>query len=272
MSAASAGEAGTALVTGGCSGIGRAIAERLAARGHPLVLVSDRPARLAEAAAAIRARHRVAVTEVAMDLAHPQAAGALHRQLGGLGLEVDVLVNNAGMFFFGEVADADPARAAALLSLHVVTASLLCTHFVPAMRARRRGHVLFVSSISAFRDFPGIAYYGSSKKYLRGFSRALRSELSVHGVNVTCLCPGAVATDLYAPGSVDMGRARRLRLMSTPELVAEAAVRAMLAGRAECIPGRLWWLLAHASARLPQPLIDLVRRRGPWLRPRPENH
>ena len=81
-----------------------------------------------------------------------------------------------------------------MLQLHVVTPSLLCSRFARDMRARRSGHILVVSSISAWRDFPGISYYGSSKKYLRGFARALRSELSVYGVNVTCLAPGATAT------------------------------------------------------------------------------
>ncbi|MBK7826877.1 SDR family NAD(P)-dependent oxidoreductase [Nannocystis sp.] len=257
-----------ALVTGACSGIGRALAEGLAARGHPLVLVSERPAALAEAAAAIREAHGVPVQIVALDLARPEAAAELHAAVRELGLEVDILVNNAGFFFFGETVDADPARASAMLQLHVVTPSLLCTHFGRDMRARGRGHILLVASISAWRDFPGINYYGSSKKYLRGFARALRCELGVHGVNVTCLAPGATATALYSGTSVPVERARRLGVMMDAEVVAEAGLTAMFARRAEHIPGRLTRAMTLAAVLTPQWVIDLLRRHGPWLRRR----
>lgn len=255
-----------ALVTGGCSGIGRAIAGRLAARGHSLVLVSERPAALAEVAAAIREAHGVAVHPVALDLARPEAAEELHASVRGLGLEVEILVNNAGFFFFGETVDADPARAAAMLQLHVVTPSLLCTRFGRDMRARGRGHILIVASISAWRDFPGINYYGSSKKYLRGFARALRCELGVHGVNVTCLAPGATATALYSATAVPVERARRLGVMMDADVVAEAGVAAMFAGQAEHVPGLLTRAMAVGAALTPQWAIDLIRRHGPWLR------
>lgn len=92
-----------------------------------------------------------------MDLARPEAAAALYEELQRRDLEIDILVSNAGMLMFGEVADASPERTNALLQLHVVTPSLLARYLGHDMRARRRGHILFVSSISAVRDFPGIA-------------------------------------------------------------------------------------------------------------------
>jgi short-subunit dehydrogenase len=163
-----------ALVTGGCSGIGLAIARQLAARGHGLLLISERAGPLESAAASIRGAHGVPVEVACVDLSRPGAAEEVHRRARSLGLDVELLVNNAGIFFFGEAVDASPERANALLQLHVVTPSLLCTLFGREMRERRRGQILIVSSISAWRDFPGIAYYGSSKKYLRGFARAIR--------------------------------------------------------------------------------------------------
>lgn len=255
-----------ALVTGGCSGIGRAIAGRLAARGHALVLVSERADALEVAAAELRATHRVAVHAVAMDLARPEAAAELHAAVTGRGLAVDILVNNAGFFFFGETVDADPARAAAMLQLHVVTPSLLCTRFGRDMRARGRGNILIVASISAWRDLPGINYYGSSKKYLRGFALALRCELAVHGVNVTGLAPGATATALYSATAVPVERARRLGVMMDADAVAEAGVAAMFAGAGEHVPGLLTRAMTLGAVLTPQWAIDLLRRRGPWLR------
>jgi short-subunit dehydrogenase len=265
VSDGAAGAPGLALVTGGCSGIGRAIAAQLGARAYALVLVSHQPEALAHTAAALRAAHGVDVETIVMDLARPEAAAELHALVRRAGRDVDVLVNNAGMFFFGEAADAAPERANRMLQLHVVTPSLLCTLFGRDMRARGRGHILIVSSISAWRDFPGISYYGSSKKYLRGFARALRSELGVYGVTVTCLAPGATATGLYDPSVVPVDLARRLGIMMDADRVAAAGVRALLAGRAECTPGVLNRVLRMLAAATPQVLVDLLRRRAPWL-------
>jgi len=255
----------TALVTGACSGIGRAMASRLGSLGYELIVVSPREMELAAAADQIRRASGVNVHCVVLDLARPEAAAELHAAAGRLGLDVDILINNAGFFFFGEVADADPARANAMLQLHVVTPSLLSTLFGRDMRSRGRGHILFVSSISAWRDFPGIAYYGSSKKYLRGFARALRSELRVHGVNVTCLAPGATATGLYDPDVVPVERAKRFGVMMNADAVAEAGLRAMFEGRAEHVPGRLTRAMATSASWTPQWAIDWIRRRAPWL-------
>ncbi len=260
MSDRSEGNGPVALVTGGCSGIGNAIARNLAARGFGLVLASERADRLEAAAAAIRTAHGVPVEVVCLDLAVPGAAEELHRRVRALGLTVEILVNNAGIFFFGEAADAPLDRAKALLHLHVVTPSLLCTLFGREMRERRSGRILVVSSISAWRDFPAIAYYGSSKRYLRGFSRSLRSELAVYGVSVTCLAPGPVATELYGLDSSAVRRGKRLRLFLEPEQVAEAGVRALLRGDAECVPGLVSRVMAMASAVTPHWVVDLLRR------------
>jgi short-subunit dehydrogenase len=255
-------------VTGACSGIGLELARELGALGYRLVLVSQRAEPLRRAAQEIAGLHAVTAIPLVLDLARREAAAELARQLGERGLEIDVLVSNAGMFFFGEAADADPERAASLLELHVVTPSLLVTHLAPRMRARAAGHSLVVSSISAYKDFPGISYYGASKKYLLGFARALRSELAVYGVNVTCLAPGPVDTALYDTDGLPVQLARRLGIMMSPERVASEALAAMFRGDALCIPGRGVRMITHAARLLPQPLIDVVRARAPWLRKR----
>ncbi len=256
-----------ALVTGACSGIGRALASALAARGYDLVIVSERRAPLEQAARELTERSRRRIIPIVVDLARPSAAEELHHAVAERAIPIDLLVNNAGMFFFGEVADASPTRANTMLQLHVVTPSLLCTLFGRDMRARRRGHILIVSSISALRDFPGIGYYGSSKKYLRGFARSLRSELGVYGVHVTCLLPGATATALYDPNVVPVELAQKLGVMMSADAVAEAGLEALFAGRAECTPGLLTRVMGATASVLPQSVVDLVRRRAPWLPP-----
>ena len=254
-----------ALVTGACSGIGRALALRLGSLGYELILVSNRPTELSATAQAIGTEHGVVTHTIVSDLARPEAAQDVVREVSERGLRVDILICNAGCFFFGEAVDADLDRAKEMLELHVVSPSLLCACFGRQMRERERGHILIVSSISAWRDFPGVSYYGASKKYLRGFARALRSELGVYGVGVTCLAPGPTATNLFCGTAVPVRRARSLGIMMEPSAVAESGLRAMFAGRGEHIPGVLAPLMAWLSVLLPQWVVDRVRRRAPWL-------
>lgn len=258
----------TALVTGACSGIGRALASELAALGYDLVLVSDRPSALSAFAESLQSTHDISVHPVALDLARAEAADELNALLDERGLQIDILINNAGMFFFGEVVDTEADKISALLQLHVVTPTLLARHLGEKMRQRRRGHLLFVSSISAWNDFPGIALYASSKRYQRSFAAALRSELKVWGVNVTVVAPGATATRLYQAPPNTLKWATRLGVMRAPEPVARAALAAMFAGQALVVPGWSAKLSAGLMAISPRWAIDLVRRRTSLL-PRP---
>jgi uncharacterized protein len=259
---------GYALVTGACSGIGLELARELATRGYPLVLVSNRRVELGVVAERLARDHGVPIHPVVLDLACPDAALALHEEVTREGLEVEILVSNAGMFFFGEVADADPARANAMLQLHVVTPSLLAHYFAQGMRTRRRGHILFVSSISAWRDFPGIAWYGSSKRYLRSFAASLREELRVWDVNVTCLAPGAVATGLYKQTGVPVDTAVKYGVMAQPARIATAAIEGMFRRKAVVIPGFSAKSTALVMTLLPGWVIRVVRARTSLL-PRP---
>ena len=259
-----------ALITGGCSGIGLGIARELAAKGYSLLLVSNRGWEVKQAAGELAAQHGVTVHPIVMDLARPEAARDLYEEASRLGAEVDVLVSNAGMLFFGEVAEADPARVNTMLQLQVVTPSLLAHYFGGDMRARRHGQMLFVSSAASWCDFPGIAFYGGSKRYLRGLAASLREELRPWGVSVTCLAPGAVATGLYDYAGGPAAAAARAGLLGDPARVARAAVRGMLRGRALVLPGVSAKLMATASALTPRWLIRLIRCRTDFL-PRPGN-
>jgi len=252
---------GWALVTGACSGIGLEIARELARRGHPLVLVSENEARLHNAARSLAAEHRVAVQSIVTDLTAPDAAACLHREVAERGLAVDVLVSNAGMFFYGDVADTDPLQIERMMHLHVLTPAQLCRHFGRDMRDRRHGHVMLVSSISAWRDFPDIACYGASKRFLRSFAASLAEELAPWGVHVTCLAPGATATGLYAHTSIPVDMAVKYGVMKDPAGVARAGVRGMFGGKRMVIPGVGARAMAGAMLLLPRCLIRGVHGR-----------
>lgn len=247
-----------ALVTGGSSGIGYAIARLLAARGYHLVLVSNQEKELAAIKADFEKNFGISVVVVHQDLATGDAALTLHRTCSEKKLTIDILVNNAGMFFFGEAAEADPRKATALVNLHIMTPALLCSLFGKDMKNRRRGRILIISSISAYRDFPGISYYGSSKRFLMSFATSLRCEMREYGVSVTCVCPGAAATSLYGESPIDIQLALKIGIMHTAEQVAAAAVRALFAGKGMIIPGLLNKIMVFLARLTPQPVIDFI--------------
>ncbi len=250
-----------ALVTGACSGIGLELARELAKRGYALVLVSNRTAELQLAAQRLAAEHGVPTHALTFDLAQPDAAVAVYDSVRRLGLEVEVLINNAGMLLFGEVVDTDPARMAALLQLHVTTPSLLARYFGADMRQRRSGHIIFVSSASTWCDFPGVALYGGTKRYLRSFAASMREELAPWRVNVTCLAPGAVATGLYGQGGGAAAKAAKLGLLGDAAAVAQAGVKGMLRGKRLVLPGMGAKLMAVGAALTPRWLVHVVRMR-----------
>jgi short-subunit dehydrogenase len=254
------------LITGGCSGIGKELATLLGRAGYTLVLVSNRTHELQEVASELTTAFGVTVHPITQDLAAVGAAQALYTAVKDtLHLEVHILCVNAGFFFFGEVADTDPGKAEALLNVHVVSASLLALLFARDMRARRSGFILFTSSISAWGSFPGIAFYGASKHYLKSFALSLSSELSVHGVGVTCLAPGATATALYDATGVPARAAEALGVMMRPQTVARAGLLAMFRRSPMVIPGCLPKIFAFFMAILPMCLINCARRNVSWL-------
>lgn len=145
----------TALITGGSSGTGLEYARQLAGRGYDLVLVSNRQEELDTAAEALRAQFPVKVITRFQDLSVPDAADDLFQWCSQEGLP-DVLINNAGMFFFKELQPEDLDRAQAMVNLHVVTVTRMCLLFGNAMKQRGSGYILNMSSMTARIPAPGI--------------------------------------------------------------------------------------------------------------------
>lgn len=208
----------TALVTGASSGIGYELARLLAADRHDLILVARRGARLADLADEVRAQHGVTVKILPKDLADPAAPGGLAAKLEADGLDVDVLVNSAGVAVRGPFADSDLDAQLELIQVNVVALTNLTRRLLPGMVARRRGRILNVASTAAFQPGPLASVYHASKAYVLSFSEALAKELQGTGVTVTALCPGEDG------------------LMSADEIAA-AGYRALVQGEAVEIPG-----------------------------------
>ncbi|MCT4623605.1 MAG: SDR family NAD(P)-dependent oxidoreductase [Schleiferiaceae bacterium] len=253
-----------ALITGGSSGIGLAIAKEMASRNYNLILVSNDNSGLHIARESIIDLFDVQCEVFAIDLTLSDSAYEIHAFCKTK--EIDVLVLNAGMYFFGLAVDQDVKQIAKMVQLHVQSPSELSSLFGQEMKQRRSGHILINSSISAFKSFPGIVHYGSTKNYLRALARSLRLELKPYNVNVSCLLPGATNTGLYNADPKTMARASKWGFVMTPENVAKIAVNKMLAKKAMIVPGLLNKLTAVLLPIIPYGLIYLIRKHSSILK------
>ena len=186
-----------ALVTGASAGIGTEIARELASRGHNLVLVARRKERLEKLASELAAEHGIRAEARTCDLGKPASRGRLPGQLQRLGLEVSVLINNAGFATGGPFHASDPDRELQQVRLDVEAVVALSSMFIPGMVERRTGAVLNVASTAGMQPMPYSAGYAAAKAYVLSFSEALHFELRGKGVTVTALAPGPVSTDFW---------------------------------------------------------------------------
>lgn len=250
-----------ALVTGASSGIGWHISRELALRGYSVIAVSNQPEQLKKLKSELEEACQIDVQTLECDLAEAGAAESIFDFCQQKKLQVDVLVNNAGMLVFGEVVGADADKVRSILQLHMNTPVMLCRFFAELMAKNHRGYILNVSSISAVMPFPTISLYGPTKTFLRKFTRALRTELKEKGVNVSCLLPGATATSLYDTKNMNLSLAKRLGIMKKAELVARAGVKALFKRRAESIPGLLNKFVMRIIPLIPNGLISFLYRK-----------
>jgi short-subunit dehydrogenase len=249
-----------ALITGSSSGIGYEYAHILAAQGYNLVLVSNEEEKLETVRKELQEKFNITSVAFFMDLADPEAARDLYKRCSEKGIQVDVLINNAGIFFFGEVVKTDPDKASKMIQLHVLTPSILCLLFGKDMKKRRYGYILNTASISTDMPYPGIALYSATKQYIKSLSRALRSEMLDYNVSVTCLCPGAVATNLFDRNVIDYKKAMRYGIMMSADKVAKIALAAMFRRKAVVIPGFINKVFSFLVRITPQWIIILIRR------------
>lgn len=238
--------------------MGLEYARQLAGRGYDLVLVSNRQDELDTAAETLRVQFPVDVRTRFQDLAVPEAADSLFEWCREEGFLPDVVVNNAGMFFFRELQPEDLDRAQAMVNLHVVTVTRMCVLFGNAMKRRGSGYLLNVSSMAARIPAPGITVYSATKAYLRSFGRSLSYELKPYGVGITTVCPAAIATPLYRLSEYKIRLGVRFGIIKTPQWLVKRALRAMFRRRRVVSPGFMNIWLPALIALLPGPLIAFL--------------
>jgi uncharacterized protein len=251
-----------AVITGGSSGIGLALARVLAREGYDLLLVARREQELHEIAEDLSLRFGATSVVAAIDLSEPGGAGKVHEAAHDAGLTVDVLINNAGFGGHGRFVETDPEHEQRMLAVNVVALTELTKLFLPAMVQRRSGRILNVASTAAFQPGPFMAVYYASKAYVLSFTEALGEELVGTGVTATALCPGVVPSGFQDVAGLDSNLPMlRSPGTKTAEEVAEAGYRGMVGGRRVVIPGGLNKVGAHAVRLAPRRAVLTVIRR-----------
>lgn len=250
-----------ALVTGASSGIGLEYAKALAEQGYDLLIVSNQEKEIKETAISLHRNWNVDVTPLYVDLTEENAVKDLVNYCHEHNLEVDMLVNNAGVFFFNELVKTDPRRIDIMLDLHVKTVTRMCRYFGEEMKNRGRGRIINMSSMSAWMTMPGINIYNATKAYILNFSRSLWYELKPHGVIVTAVCPGAVDTTLYGLSNYWRKVAVGLGVSMPPAKLVRKALKASKKGKKQTMPGWINHLFVPLIKHLPDWFVFAVIKR-----------
>jgi short-subunit dehydrogenase len=246
-----------ALITGASKGIGKAIAEELAMRKSNLLLVARSESLLAELAQQLISRYGVDVKWLAIDLSAIDASQQVWNWVQNQGLQVQILVNNAGYGLSGRFIDYTAREHADMIQVNNRVPVELCSLFLPMLMEQPKSYILNIASSAAYQAVPGLSTYAASKIFMLNFSRALRFELRRSPVSVTVVSPGGTATDFANRAKVAAKAVRAgEKLNMSPEAVAKLAVNAMYARKTEIITGFVNKLGAFFVWLLPKKLAE----------------
>ena len=243
-----------ALVTGASAGIGLALAKELAAGGTNLVLTARRKDRLEELAAALRSQHKVKTEVFVADLSQADAPEKIFAFTEEKGIEIDLLINNAGFGHYGEFPSVETQCLLDMVQVNCNAVVHLTRLYLPEMIARRRGDVLILASTASFQAVPYISTYAATKAFDLLFAEGLAEEMKPYGIRVCALCPGSTETEFH----VVAGQDQFIRKAETAEKVAHTGLKALAAGKSYVISGLGNYLGAHGERLVPRRFVTKV--------------
>lgn len=249
------------LVTGASGGIGEAIVNRLAERSHNLILVARNAQKLESQCKNLIERFGINAHFIAGDLSMAETPKRIFDETKKRGLEVEILINNAGIGSGGEFAALSLHQELSLLQLNVSSLVALTHLFLPGMQVGRSGSIINVGSMAAFMPVPYMATYAASKAFVRSFTQALTQECTPYDINVMLFCPGLTKTNFNSAAGIDNEKATGLGSdynnapAQTPEQVASELIEALERGKHFAISGKMNRFGARMLALLPNPFI-----------------
>jgi len=266
------------LVTGASSGIGLQYATALARDYHcDLLLVSNQQKELDEVAADLANTYGIKTVAHFADLSLTDAAENLHAWVKENGYVVDILINNAGVFFFNPYCETSMRRIELMLQLHVMTVAKLTRLFAEDMMQRElteeeantricrhkrmRGYILNMSSMSAWMAMPGIQTYNASKAFIYNFSKSLWYEFKPKNVGITVMAPGAVDTSLFGLAPNLRKLAVNLTVSIPPEKLVKRALKKMFRNKKADTPGFINWLSTPLLVHTPDWLLFFAQKK-----------
>lgn len=246
-----------ALVTGASAGIGVALAEELALGGTNLALTARRKDRLDSLAQRLAATFKVRTEVFPADLTDPSAPEQICAFTREKGIEIDLLINNAGFGQYGEFPSVEKQRLLDMVQVNCSAVVRLTHLFVQAMVARRRGDILILASTASFQAVPYISTYAATKAFDLLFAEGLAEELKPYGIHVCALCPGSTESEFHAVS----GQEKFQRRMETAKKVAHTGLKALAAGKSYVISGLGNYLGAHGERLVPRRFVTRTAAR-----------
>ena len=267
-----------ALVTGASSGIGLQYATQLARDYHcDLLLVSNQEKELKQVAKDLTAQYNVKTTARFADLSLTDAAEDLHEWCKEQGFVIDILINNAGVFFFNPYCETPLRRIDLMLQLHVNTVAKMTRLFGEDMckrelteeearqricgHKRMRGYILNMSSMSAWMAMPGIQTYNATKSFIYNFSKSIWYELKPHNVGITVMAPGAVDTGLFGLAPNLRKLAVALTVSIPPEKLVKRALKKMFRNNKADTPGVINWFCTPLLKHTPDWMLFFAQKK-----------
>jgi uncharacterized protein len=244
-----------ALITGASSGIGVALAKQLAAGGTHLVLTARRYDRLEKLSQELTSSHGIKTEILAADLAHPGAPQMIFDFTKQKGLEVELLINNAGFGQYGVLSQVETQRLVDMVQVNCTAVVHLTRLFLPAMIARHRGDILILASTASFQAVPYISTYAASKAFDLFFAEGLAEEMKPYGMRVCALCPGSTESEFHVLAGQEQFASKN---METAEKVARTGLAALASGKSYVISVLGNYLGAHSQRIVPRRTVTRI--------------
>jgi short-subunit dehydrogenase len=253
----------TALITGASSGIGYALAEVFAAKGHDLIMVAKDVDKLEKTASQIKGKYAIEIVTIAKDLTIQANVQSVYDEVISEGITVEIVVNDAGIGKRGAFQDVPLEDQIETVELNIIALIMLTHLFLRDMKERNSGKILNLGSIAGFEPGPLLSVYHGTKAFVVMFSESLMEELKDTEVSITCLCPGPVDTSFFPRANMEDANVitRAKALVMQPEEVAESAYEGLMNGERIVMPGSMNKVMTFTRRLIPLGLQAKINKK-----------